>query len=285
MMTKTRWIFLFATFVISCGSLIMLIVATTTTQWVNGRAVSTSGGGSTTTASLDAHYGLFGGSQDLHILNVISHYDLTMTCSFGDNICGLSCQRTPEARLDEITKILNGVTPSECPISSARSNNGGLLVDTRQQDVPSNEQFINAGLWLSSVVFLCITIFFALLCTVQSLTNILSNPIWSIFSVYGLYIWNGLAIAFAILTLILWGSLFATSIQYNIAVRHTLTVNSILKSEGLASLGFSYWILFGPILLHSINIGLLLWRKWLIEREPPPVAINVNRNDFTILLY
>uniref|UniRef100_A0A1L8D9R0 Putative conserved plasma membrane protein n=1 Tax=Nyssomyia neivai TaxID=330878 RepID=A0A1L8D9R0_9DIPT len=281
-MTKTRWIFLFATFVISCGSLIMLIVSTTTTEWVKGRAVSTVDG---TTASLSAHYGLFIGSQDLYILNIVSHYDLAMTCSFGDNICGMSCQRTPEARIDEITKIFYGQTSSECPISSARSNKGELELSTRQQDAPSNEQFINAGLWLSTVVFLGATILFAFLCTVQSLVNILSSPVWSIFSVYGLYIWNGLAIGFAVLTLILCGSLFAVSIRYNIAVRHTLTVNSILSSDGLAALGFSYWILFGPIVLHSINVGLLLWRKWLMEREPPPVAINVNRNDFTILLY
>uniref|UniRef100_A0A1L8DA18 Putative conserved plasma membrane protein n=1 Tax=Nyssomyia neivai TaxID=330878 RepID=A0A1L8DA18_9DIPT len=281
-MTKTRWIFLFATFVISCGSLIMLIVSTTTTEWVKGRAESTAVG---TTAALDAHYGLFSGSQILYILNVESHYDLAMTCSFGDNICGMSCQRTPEARIDEITKIFNGEIPSECPISSARSNNGELDLNTRQQDVPSEKQFINAGLWLTTILFLCITIIFTFLCTVQSLANILSNPVWSIFSVYGLYIWNGLAIGFAVLTLILYGSLFAVYIRYNIAVRHTLTINTILSSDGLASLGFSYWILFGPIVLHSINIGLLLWRKWLMEKEPPPVAINVKMHDSTALVY
>uniref|UniRef100_A0A1L8D7D5 Uncharacterized protein n=1 Tax=Nyssomyia neivai TaxID=330878 RepID=A0A1L8D7D5_9DIPT len=199
-MTKTRWIFLFATFVISCGSLIMLIVATTTTEWVKGRAESTAVG---TTAALDAHYGLFSGSQILYILNVESHYDLAMTCSFGDNICGMSCQRTPEARIDEITKIFNGQTPSECPISSARSNKGELELNTRQQDTPSKKQFINAGLWLTTILFLGTTIILTFLCTVQSLANILSNPVWSIFSVYGLYIWNGMAIGFTVLTLIL----------------------------------------------------------------------------------
>ncbi|XP_055710722.1 clarin-3-like [Phlebotomus papatasi] len=281
---KTHWIFIFASFVISCASLIVLIVSTTTTEWVIGNAITRDGA----TATINAHYGLFSGSQELHIFEVTSPYDLTMTCSFEHNICGLSCQRTPEARSDEILRIKNGEIPLDCPLSNSRSSGIAKLQEATEispRNTPPNEQFISSALWLSTLICLCITILFSFLTTIQSLVNIISNPIWSIFSVYGLYIWNGLTIAFAVLTMILWGSLFATSIRYNIAIRHTLTVNTTLSSEDLSSLGFSYWILFGPIVLHAVNIGLLLWRRWLIEREPPPVAINVAKNDFTILLY
>ncbi|XP_059617269.1 clarin-3-like [Phlebotomus argentipes] len=284
MVRKTHWLFIFATFVISCGSLIMLIVSTTTTEWVIGIAKTPDG----TTATLNAHYGLFDGAQDLHVFEVTSHYDLHMTCSFENSICGMSCQNTPDARQNEIIRIMRGEQPSECPFSSTRQSRNAKLAeiaDSSPRNTPPNEQFISAALWLATVICLCLTIFFSSMTTVQSLINIISNPIWSIFSVYGLYIWNGLSIAFSAITLILWGSLFATSIRFNIAVRHTLVSGSTLSSDGLASLGFSYWILFGPIVLHAANIGILLWRKWLIEREPPPVAINVAKNDFTILLY
>ncbi|GAB0089069.1 uncharacterized protein DMENIID0001_035480 [Sergentomyia squamirostris] len=278
-MAKTHWIFLFGNFVISCASLIMLIVSTTTMEWVRGNGATQDG----RTASLEAHYGLFKGTQELHVFEVTSQYDLTMTCLFEHNICGLSCQISSEARIEEISSIMRGVVPQDCPITSSRSFQNKSIDFLLPRQEQSNQQFLNAGLWLSTIVFLGITILLSFLTTVQSLVNILSNPIWSIFSVYGLYIWNGLSIIFTMLTLILWGVLFATSVRFNIAVRQTLIGN--MSSDGLASLGFSFWILLGPIILHAVNIGLLLWRKWLIEREPPPVAINVAKNDFTILLY
>lgn len=38
-------------------------------------------------------------------------------------------------------------------------------------------------------------------------------------------------------------------------------------------------------LLHLFNIGLLLWRKRLIEMEPPPPTIHVDKSDITLMLY
>lgn len=61
------------------------------------------------------------------------------------------------------------------------------------------------------------------------------------FSVLGLYIWNGITSGAAILTLIIWGILFAVSITENIAITDTLSQSSAYFSEGQAMLGFSYW--------------------------------------------
>jgi len=47
------------------------------------------------------------------------------------------------------------------------------------------------------------------------------------------------------MTLIMWGSLFGSSITENVAITDTLDKNANFTSEGLASNGFSYWsILF-----------------------------------------
>lgn len=37
--------------------------------------------------------------------------------------------------------------------------------------------------------------------------------------------------------------------------------------------------------MHCGNVGLLLWRKHLIEAEPPPPTITVEKNDFTTMMY
>lgn len=60
-------------------------------------------------------------------------------------------------------------------------------------------------------------------------------------SVSGLYIWNGIASGTTLLTLILWGALFGSSISRNIAITDTLASQLTYTSSGLAELGFCYW--------------------------------------------
>lgn len=62
-----------------------------------------------------------------------------------------------------------------------------------------------------------------------------------IYSVLGLYIWNSITSGAAILTLTIWGILFAVSLTENIAITDTLTESSAYFSDGQAMLGFSYW--------------------------------------------
>lgn len=87
------------------------------------------------------------------------------------------------------------------------------------------------------------------------------------------------------MTLIMWGSFYGANISENIGIADTTDKNSPYSSDGLADLGYSYWILFTPIVLHSINFVLLAWRRNIINTEPPPPVITVRQNDKTIILY
>lgn len=60
-------------------------------------------------------------------------------------------------------------------------------------------------------------------------------------SVFGLYIWNGIASGTTLITLILWGALFGSSLSRNIAVTDTLQSELTYSSNGLAQLGLCYW--------------------------------------------
>lgn len=88
-----------------------------------------------------------------------------------------------------------------------------------------------------------------------------------------------------LLTMILYGSLFGSSLTNNIGITDTLQSVVTYSSKGLASLGFSFWILIVPILLHSINIGLIVYRQYLIVKDPPINVIPVKKHDTTILLF
>uniref|UniRef100_A0A182UX00 Uncharacterized protein n=1 Tax=Anopheles merus TaxID=30066 RepID=A0A182UX00_ANOME len=97
--------------------------------------------------------------------------------------------------------------------------------------------FINTGLWVSTVVFIGIAISFAAISASFSIINVLFNPIEPVFSVFGLYIWNGVALGSTALCMIMWGALFASTLTDNIAITDTLTTQIPYSSDGLASLG------------------------------------------------
>lgn len=129
------------------------------------------------------------------------------------------------------------------------------------------------------------TIAFAAISGIFSLFNIFFNPAQLLFSAFGLFVWNGIAAVLCALTMIFWGSLYLIFISQNIAIADTLQSTAHYSSTDLAGLGFSFWILFGTIVLHGVNIGLVYYRNYLLQREPRAPVITVSKNDSTILVY
>lgn len=277
-MAKTKWNILFATFVLSCLSLAALIVSFCTPYWVTAEASE-----QTAYKNSNIQYGLFTGSLTRNVLATPVYYDLTLICLYEHNVCAYSCQKQEALRESELLAMMAGEKPPECPLATGRL----LEVNSRSTSgraIP-REEFINAGLWLTAVIFLGIATAFAGASASFSIINVLFNPVEPVFSVFGLYIWNGIVSCATLLVMILWGALFGTYLSINVGITDTLTPEAPYNSAGMAALGASYWILFLPLLLHGSNIGLLLWRQYEINREPPPTTINVDKSDLTICMY
>ncbi|XP_058062688.1 uncharacterized protein LOC131212725 [Anopheles bellator] len=285
-MAKSKWNLLFATFVLSCASLTSLIVSLCTPYWINSEAYESSA-----YKNSIINYGLFTGSLTQNFLPNQRYFDLTISCLYGEYVCAYSCQDTEDSRTEEVLLLLQGLRPVDCPLRTSRQltvekPSQPIISQQRQNSSPHNRSdFINTGFWISTVVFVGIAIGFAGTAASFSIINVLFNPVEPIFSVFGLYIWNGAAIGASTLSLILWGSLFANTLKENIAVTDTLTVQLPYSSKGLASLGVCYWLLLLPVGLHAINVGLLLIRRYVINREPPPTTIDVDSSDLTIIMY
>lgn len=279
-MAKTKWNILFATFVLSCLSLAALIVSFCTPYWVTAEAYER-----TAYRNSDVQYGLFAGSLTRNVLATPVYYDLTVICLYEHNVCAYSCQKDEALREAELHAMMAGEKPVECPLASGRLLQTETTSGTSGR-ATSQDEFINAGLWLTTVIFLGLATAFAGASASFSIINVLFNPVEPVFSVFGLYIWNGIVIGATVLVMILWGALFGSYLSENIGITDTLTPEAPYSSEGMAALGASYWILFLPLILHGSNIGLLLWRQYEINREPPPTTINVDKSDdLTIYMY
>lgn len=65
--------------------------------------------------------------------------------------------------------------------------------------------------------------------------------IFFIYSILGLYIWNGISAGTSLIALIIWGTVYALALTENIAITDTLRVGYQSVSANLAMLGYSYW--------------------------------------------
>ncbi|XP_058840204.1 uncharacterized protein LOC131695725 [Topomyia yanbarensis] len=280
-MAKTKWNLLFATFVLSCLSLATLIVSLCTPYWVVSEAYELRA-----SKNSEVQYGLFTGSVKRTVLLSPVFFDLTVICLYEQNACVYSCQKEEQKRESELLDMMYGRTPPECPpvISRATPTTSTSNVSGTSK-AASKDDFINAGLWLTTVIFLGIATAFAGAAVSFSIINVLFNPVEPIFSVFGLYIWNGVVMGATLMTMVLWGALYGSQLSDNIGITDTLTPVAPYSSAGLASLGTSYWILFLPMLFHGANIGLLLWRQYTINREPPPTTIDLDKSDLPSLCF
>lgn len=198
-----------------------------------------------------------------------------------------SCQPTSDQRVQELQNFIKGELYQACPTAATKN-----LHSTEPTKLPaidakaiSKDQFLNLGLYFTTVMFLSLTLLFSFLSAFFSILNAVFNPILPLFSTFGLYIWNGAASSFCLLAMVIYGGLYGAHITENIAITDTLRQQETYTSKGMAELGYSYWILIGVILLHCINVGLVYYRTYMINKEPPPPVIVVEKNDATILLY
>jgi len=299
-MAKSKWIILVLTGIFSALSVISLSISFATDQWVISEA--TYDEDNLIVRNLEVSYGLFAGKLDRYLLNTLRHYDLRILCNYGTNKCFYSCQHTLGSREDEFERIMNDEALANCPesttnpraslfneqvnkTSTTTNTSSAMNMNQSRASAIYEKEFLSAGLWLTTVIFLILAIVFASISGLFSLINIWWHPVNFLFSVFGLYIWNGIAVALCSLTMIFWGSLYLIFIANNIGITDTLRSSNHYTSTDLANLGYSFWILFVTIVCHAINIGLIYYRSYLLQREPKPPAITVNKNDSTILVY
>ncbi|KAL7052548.1 hypothetical protein ACKWTF_004905 [Chironomus riparius] len=294
-MAKSKWVVLLVTELFSALSLVAIIVSFSTDHWVVSDMKYE--------LNIDIgnsymHYGLFDGKLTQSIYQTTKFIDLTIICRYDINKCFYSCQQTSDRRSNEFDQLLKGENLAICPASrtkqTARNFNEQVNMtamtmkinyDEMSEAATFEDEFLSAGLWLTTVIFLALSSLFTLISAFFSMINILCNPISYLSSTHGLYVWNGIAALMCSITMIIYSSLFGIFISKNIAITDTLRTLSRFTSDGLAQFGFSFWILILSIFCHLINIGLVYYRNYLLQHQPKPPVITVHKNDSTILVY
>ncbi|KAK6622088.1 hypothetical protein RUM44_001895 [Polyplax serrata] len=118
--------------------------------------------------------------------------------------------------------------------------------------VRSEPEFLMYWAWIGTIGCLLVGLLFSTLCAVFAVLNTATNQYLALLGIPGLYIWNLLAASFQTFSVILWVVQFIQKLQYNVMSREDL--DNRWTSEGMASLGFSFWFVVGAIIVHFGNV-------------------------------
>nr|CAH7745006.1 unnamed protein product [Callosobruchus chinensis] len=278
MVVKPKRLYLFGTGIVSGFAVAMVILCLATEQWVVTDSAKWKILADEPTSTI--RYGLFQGVFQ-QTLSTNAILQISMTCLFKENICAMLCGPDTKTLLQKLYDNDPNVSQDDGRCAAVRGTavyhskpmRPGL--STEQND--NKKQFMNAGVWLSTILFLVVAIGFGSLATMLGFYNTVSNPIQWYFGIWGMYMYNSVAISAIIIAMCLWGAMYNMIMLHDIGVFYTL--KGQLDSDKKAFLGFSYWLLFLPILLFSGSIALIYTRQYLVSRTPGQRILDIEDNE------
>lgn len=210
-----------------------------------------------------------------------------------------SCQRNSDRREDELKRVLHGLDLDPCEqrrlynskqytpthFAHLHFNDTMKISDTNNNNSENNSStnantsYIYASLYICSVIFLCLAFAFSVMSLICSGINLKWHPVERIFNIFGLFVWNAIAIVGCFWSLAFWSALFGSQLCYNIAITDTLRQQLRFTSEGYASLGYSYYLVIVIMCLHIINLVLLFVRNYSIGKQPHQVPSSITIDD------
>ncbi|CAH0554400.1 unnamed protein product [Brassicogethes aeneus] len=263
-MATTLKLYILATSLTSGLALALALLALGTDHWVD----ATIHFDSDTDSDSSVNYGLFKGYENIRFGRT-GTYEIYMTCLYDKNVCGMLCDADEEHRKNVLENFYINPDYSYSERENCVSIKNELQVTNFwrfRSGVYKDRLFINAGAQMSTLIFLVLSCVFGAMAAALAVWNTIYNPIHVWMSVTGLFVYNGLACAFTIFYVTIWGIMYAVTLCRDIVTMDTL--NKQATSEGRALLGYSYWINLASMLLYALSVGLLFTRQMLISRDP-----------------
>jgi len=161
-----------------------------------------------------------------------------------------SCQRTIN------TEKSNGsVTFGLFEYQSILNSGLGDRVENHEMlDILYKERtFLIYELYIATIATVCGGIFFGIISAMMAIVNTASNPIEAICHIPGLYLWNGIALCSSTASVITWMVQFYLRLTHNVLIRESRTAGN-WSSEGMASFGFSFWMVVIAAVIFLSNI-------------------------------
>ncbi|KAL8615831.1 hypothetical protein ACOMHN_048539 [Nucella lapillus] len=235
------------TIVFSIVSVGLLVAAFATDNWVS--STPKQGNNSTVAAnrtgtkmySGKSAFGVFKGEQTLNYVTGVRSAPLTVVCEPADHLCLYVFMRPGVVARTKLTELITAYKVHNGTHSSGYSQiQYGLF---------------SFQLWVSTIVFLSLSIIMGLVTLGFSIFNIFGRPIETITGPMGLYVWNGISVLFVVVTLALFGTLYIMQLSNNYMMFDDYKIG--WRIEGHTTLDYSFFFVIGAGGGFLLNIILL----------------------------
>ncbi|XP_052825960.1 clarin-2 isoform X1 [Octopus bimaculoides] len=135
------------------------------------------------------------------------------------------------------------------------------------------------GMWITVVILHLLAIVWAVVAAGFTLFNLFGKPIETITGPFGLYVWNGCAASFTLLSIVIFLILFKTSI-YDENIFQQAEIDSGWRSVGLSHPSWSFYINLGALGCFLLNILLLKISDVRPCRPKPSKEEKTTHDDF-----
>lgn len=286
-MATVKKLFVFATTFLSGIAVLLTIVCLATEQWIYTDKLKIVSDSDFDGYYNHVKYGLFQGTY-AQVVPTQGSYQITITCLAKENVCAFLCGNSTEMRYSILRDLYDGkpvtMNIADCPTIATYRQNYNIPIQLRSSSDSADKTYINCGVWVSTILFLVISITFGFISASLSLYNTVSNPVQVYLSIYGLFVYTAIASCSSLIAVILWGIHYHKTILHNVAFFYTLTGE--MSSDRMAYLGYSYWLNLIPIVLYICSICVLYLREYLISRDPKQKIVHREEHgDPIIYLY
>ncbi|XP_057366016.1 uncharacterized protein LOC130686866 [Daphnia carinata] len=262
-----KGMFIFAG-VFSAIGIVFNSVAMGTDYWIVSK-----GSLSSSETNITINYGLFNGRKttegQLDLAPV--PYSLTVFCPGGEGVCLVSCGTTDVEQKQEFDYLRFGKTEYTCKrattaLKTSRSRLVQLTSDisvkeaARSEPVRGNDQFMDYGLWVTTLIFLSLMLAFQVISAGLCFFNAVTVPIEMLIGPMGIYLANGVVGLTGLITLSLWGDLFSSKLSSELAIQETILDVYRMSSSNL---GYSYWFVLCSLIFAIASSVCIRFRNSL----------------------
>ncbi|XP_076472784.1 uncharacterized protein LOC143302120 [Babylonia areolata] len=245
MESKQKKYIIGVTVALSVIAVALLVAAFATNTWVSSapkQDVNSTAAKNRTDSMVftgKSDFGIFKGEQTLNYVAGSRSAELTVICEPADGLCLYVFMRPGVVARTKLTQIITAYKESNGTDSSGYTQYG----------------LFSFWLWASTIMFLALSIVMGLVNIGFSIFNIFGRPIETITGPMGLYVWNGIAFVFVVVTLAVFGTLYVTQLSKNFMMLDDYKIG--WRSEGHTKLHFSFMYIIGAGAAFILNVVLL----------------------------
>ncbi|XP_033757241.1 clarin-2-like isoform X1 [Pecten maximus] len=192
-------------------------------------------------------FGLFAGTRFVNYGVGARRQTIEVVCDGSSGYCLL--YNTTRANYNKRTKLQTAI--------DEYNNASAILTDTSVKEELYEFGLFPYGLWVATIVLSSLGMAWGLVSIGFSIFNIVGKPIETITGPMGLYLWNGLALLFSALGMVMYLVLYFRYYKYNVLPLEDRLAH--FSTEDNANLDYSFYLLVGATGLYLINLLLLMF--------------------------